>query len=182
MSIQLIPVSFLKEECFLSDNVDERKYSSHLDDAQEDLRDLLGIEFYDQILSQYSTDPNTLSADNLTLYTNYIKKYLAWQTYFYFLGFSNSDSTPTGEREFNDDNSSVLSDIKMYSKEKNIKSKATRWRDRMINFLRESQRNDSSKYPLWEDECKEYMSFAITSIDKNSDALIRVNKSIITNE
>jgi hypothetical protein len=51
-----------------------------------------------------------------------------------------------------------------------------------VNFLKESQANDSTKYPLWEDECQEFLSFAITAVDKRSDALIMVNKSITTNE
>lgn len=176
----LIPISYLNEACFLSLNTDEKKYNMVLKLAQQDLRDILGPEFYTQIETQYAAE--TLSSDNATLYDDYIKDYLAWQTYFKFLKFANVDHTPTGIREFTDENSTVASDIKMYSLEKNVLNEANNYKYRMINFLKESQSNDSTKYPLWEDDCKDYMSFAITAVDKESDALIRVSKSIITNE
>lgn len=150
--------------------------------AQQDLRNVLGPEFYAEIETQYNANPQTLTADNATLYDDYIKDYLAWQTYFKYLKFANVDATPTGIREFNDENSSIASDIKMYSLEKNVLQTANDYKYSLINFLKESQTNDATKYPLWENECKEQMSFSITSVDKKSDALIRVNKSIITNE
>lgn len=178
--INLIPLSYLNEACFLSMNVDEKKYNMVLKLAQQDLKDLLGPEFCEEIETEYDAD--TLSSDNATLYEDYIKDFLAWQTYFKFLKFANVDVTPTGVREFSEENSTVVSDIKMYSLEKNVLQTAVDYRNRMINFLKESQSNDSDKYPLWEDGCKEYMSFAITSVDKTSDALIKVNKSVTTNE
>lgn len=182
MSLQLIPISFLKEECFLSDNIDERKFRSSIDEAEQDLKDILGTEFFDEIVTQYNTNPKTLSADNLALYSGYIKKYLAWQTYAYFLGFSQSDSTPTGEREFADENSTVLSDVKLWSKEKNVRNRVDRWKGRMINYILETQSNDSTKFPLYEDCNKPQFSFGFTAISKESDALFLVNKSISTNE
>lgn len=178
--INLIPLSYLNEACFLSLNVDEKKYNMVLKLAQQDLRDELGPEFYTEIETEFNAE--TLTTDNATLYDDYIKDYLAWLTYFKFLKFANVDVTPTGVREFNDENSSVASDIKMYSLEKNVLNEANNYKYRMVNYLKEAQSNDSTKYPLWTNDCKEYMSFAITSVDKNSDALIRVNKSIITNE
>jgi hypothetical protein len=175
----ILPLSYLNDACFLSLNTDDKKYNMVLKLAQQDLRDILKPEFYDEIVSQY---PSSFTTDNQTLYNDYIKDYLAWLTYFKYLKFANLDATPTGIREFSDENSTVASDIKMYSLEKNVLATADNYKYSMINFLKESQSNDDTKYPLWEDDCKEYMSFAITSVDKNSDALIRVNKSIITNE
>lgn len=180
--INLIPLSYLNEACFLSLNVDEKKYSMVLKIAQEDLEDILGGEFYEEIETQYGTEPHTLSSANYDLYEGYIKDFLAWQTYYHHLKFANSDSTPTGERKFSDENSELLSDIEMYSKEKNILSQVNRYKFRMINFLKLAQSKDSTAYPLWEDECKDYMSFSITAVDKNSDAMIRVSRSIQTNE
>lgn len=178
--INLIPISYLNEACFLSLNSDEKKYNMCLKVAQDDLKDIVGPEFYTQIETQYNGD--SLSSDNDALYEGYIKDYLAWQTYLVYLGFANVDSTPTGIRVQNDDNSSIASDINMYSLEKNVKNQAVRYKNRMINFLNESQANTSSKYPLWMKKCKEEMSFSITAIDKKSDALIKVNKALNTNE
>lgn len=177
----ILDLTYLNTACFLSLNEDDLKYGMCLEMAQEDLRDgVLGREFYEQIETQYSAF--TGATDNQTLYNDYLRKYLAWQTYFHYLKFANVNATPTGIREHDDDTSSIASDVKMYSLEKNVLARANKYKYDTINYLREQQANDSTKFPLWEDECKEQMSFSITSIDKNSDALIRVNKSINTNE
>lgn len=176
----LIEISYLNEACFLSLNEDDKKYRMCLIMSQEDLKDELKNEFYNQIETQY--DGNSLSPDNDYLYENYIKKFLAWQTYFYYLKFANVNATPSGIREFIDENSTIASDVKMYSLEKNIKARAQKYLYSMINYMKEVKDNDSTKFPLWNCTCKEYMSFSITSVDKQSDALIRVNRTIITNE
>jgi hypothetical protein len=178
--IKLIPYSYLNEVCLLSLNADDKKYNVALTQAQLDLEDVLGAEFYEEIEDQY--DNETLSDDNDALYENYIKDFLAWQSYLHYLKFANLDATPTGIREFNDENSTIASDIKMYSLEKNVQMMAQRYKHRMINFLKLEQSKDSTKYSLWEDNCREEMSFAITAIDKGSDALFQVNKAINTNE
>lgn len=178
----LIPIGYIHEVCMVSQNIDTKKIQITYEMAQDEFKNVIGGEFYDELITQYSTVPNTFSADNLALYDPYIKKYLAWQTYFYYLKFANSDSTPTGEREFSDENSSVLTDVKMYSKEKNILEFTTKYKNEMINFLKLAQSKDTTKYPLYESSCVEQMSFAITAIDKHSDSMIRVNKAIITNE
>jgi hypothetical protein len=148
--------------------------------SQEDLKDELQTEFYNEIETQY--DDENLSTDNDNLYENYIKKFLAWQTYFYYLKFANTNATPTGIREFNDENSTIASDVKMYSLEKNVKERARKYMYSMINYMNESKNIDSTKFPLWNCTNKEYMSFSITAVGKSSDALIKVNKTIITNE
>lgn len=176
----ILDLSYLNDACFLPLNTDDKKYNMCLKMAQEDLRDLIHREFYDEIVSQY---PDFIGqSNNSTLYTDYIKDFLAWQTYFNYLKFANVESTPSGVRAFNDANSTLATDIQMYSLEKNVLARANRYKYEIVNFLNESQANDSTKYPLWEDECREQMSFSITSVDKNSDALIRVNKSITSNE
>src|SRR5687767_9544388 len=105
--INLIPLSYLNEACFLSLNVDEKKYNMVLKLAQQDLRDILGPEFYEEIEDEYNGD--TLTSDNSTLYEDYIKDFLAWQTYFKYLKYANLDGTPSGFREFSDENSTVAS-------------------------------------------------------------------------
>lgn len=178
----LIPIAYIHEVCMLSQNIDPKKIQITYEMAQDEFKAVIGGEFYDQLITQVSTTPTTFSADNQALYDPYIKKYLAWQTYFYFLKFANSDSTPTGVRKFNDENSSLLSDIEMYSKEKNVLEILNKYKGDMITFLKLEQSKDTTKYPLYESSCVEVMSFSITAIDKNSDTLIRVNRSLSTNE
>lgn len=176
----LLEISYLNEECFLSLNTDDKKYSMCLKLAQQDLKDILGPEFYSEIETQ--VDEDTLSTDNDSLYTDYIKDYLAWQTCFHYLKFSQSDSTPTGFRQFLDENSTILEDVKLYSLEKNILRVSTKYKDYIINYLKLEQAKDSTKFPKWSDECKTVYSFAISAVDKRSDSLLKVNKAIITND
>lgn len=178
--LPLLEISYLNEECFLSLNADDKKYSMCLKLSQQDLYDLLGGEFYQEIETQ--VDEDSLTSDNDTLYTDYIKDYLAWQTFFHYTKFSQSDATPTGFRQFVDENSTILEDVKMYSLEKNILNVSTRYRDRMLNFLKLEQSKDTTKYPKYSQDCKTVYSFAISAIDKKSDSLLKVNKAIITNE
>lgn len=178
--INLIPLSYLNEACFLSLNEDDKKYQMVLKISQDTLKQVLGAEFYSEIETGYNAD--TLSSDNDALYDPYIKDYLAWQTYMNYVGFANLNSTPTGIREFNDENSSIATDVKMYAFEKKILEKVNFYRGEMINFIKAAQANDSTKYPLWEELCREEFSFGITAADKKSDALFKVNKTIINNE
>lgn len=175
----LIPIAYLNEACFLSLNEDDKKYNMCIENAEDDLSDVLGGQFFDEIVTQY---PSTLSTDNATLYEDYIKKYLAWNTYYIYLGFAQVNSTPTGIRAFNDENSSLASDIQMHALEKNVLANAVKYKQKLINFLCLEKEKDSTKYPLYHCQCKEEMSFAITAVDKKSDALFKVNKSLTTNE
>jgi len=176
----LIPISYLNESCFLSLNTDDKKYRMCLKMSQEDLSDILGSTFYDQIDTQY---PSGLSTDNAALYEGFIKDFLAWKTYFNYLKFANVDSTPTGIRVFSDENSSIASDIQMRSLEKNILAEVEKHRGRMITYIKLEKSKDSTKYPLYDDRCDDKdISFSITSVHGKSNTLIRVNKSIIANE
>lgn len=179
---QLIPLVYINEVCFVSTHIDEKKMNGSLEEAQEDLKDLLGPEFYEQIETQYEAE--TLTAANSTLYEDYLKKYLAWQTYFYFMGFSQSDSTQTGEREFTDENSTILADVKLFSKEKNIRRRALKYKYAIINYLKLQQSIDTTAFPLYTQSCKEELSFAITSVTRGGekDAILSVNRAIINNE
>jgi len=174
----LIPIAYLTETCFLSDNIDPKKFQSVLEMAQEDLRDILNRPLYDQIVSQY---PKNLSAENAALY-EYIKKFLAWQTNLYFQKFSGSDSTPTGQRKFIDENSTLLEDVEKWSFEKNVKERATYYKNSMINFLREARINNANSYPLWVDSCKEQFDFAISAISGKSQTRGEIFRSVRYNE
>lgn len=178
----LIPIAYIQEQCLLSNNIDEKKFVVALEMAQEDLQDALGKEFFEEIQTQYSA--NTLSADNNAVYDDYIKKYLAWQSNYHFIGHAQEDSTPTGFRQHNDENSTLISDVALWGKEKKTLDRANKHKYRMINYLKLEQSKDSTKYPLYSASCKTSMSFAISAIDKDgrADSLLRVNKSIIDNE
>jgi len=178
----LIPLSYINEACDVSGNINEKKLKPALSEAQMDLRAYLGAEFYSEIETQYAPSGDTFSTDNATLYEDYIKDFLAWTAYFYSLGFSQTDSTPTGERSFKDENSELASDIQLFSKEKNIKRIAYKFKSAMIDFLRLSQTQDSTKYPKWTEQCRTEFQFGISSISRENDAIFAVNKAVTNNE
>jgi hypothetical protein len=107
---------------------------------------------------------------------------MAWLTYYHYLTFANVEATPTGIRTFDDDNSSIADDVKMWSLEKKVYKRSNDYKLKMINFLKLARSKDSTKYPKWIGECRQYNSFSITSISKGNDATIRVNRTINTNE
>lgn len=175
----LIPLSYLNEACFLSLNTDDKKYMIALKLAQKQLKQIIGDSFYNQIESAF---PNgTLSTDNDTFYEEYVKDYLAWSTYFNYIGFSQSDSTPTGIRQFNDENSTILDDVKLYAYEKKVRENMMIYKNEMINFLTLEQSKDSTKYPLYTKQCSNDFQFGISSIDKESDTYVTINKAVISN-
>lgn len=178
---QLIPLEYINEACNVSSNIGEKEMKPNLFEAQDDLREILGAEFYDEIETQY---PSTLSSDNNDLYENYIKDFLAWQSYFYSLGFSQSKSTPTGEREFNDANSSILADVKLVAKEKNIKRRSEKYKNAIVNYLLLEQSKDSTKFPKWSGYCRDTFSFGITAVAKNSSQsnIFSVRKAGLINQ
>lgn len=178
----MLELSYLKEACSLSGNVEENTYKANLKLAEKELRHVLGSEFYAELQSQSQDD--SFTAINRTLYNDYVKDFLAWQTYFFYLGFAQSHSTPTGIREFNDDNSSIVADVKLYSLEKNVRKQAVDCKWEIINYLRLEREKDPSAFPKWVDSCREEFSFAISGITRNTtrDNIITVNKAIERNE
>lgn len=188
ISKQLIPLSYINEVCAVSTNIDEKKLKPQLQEAQLDLLNILGAEFYEEIESQYAVSGDTFSTANAELYENYIKNFLAWQSYFYSLGFSQLESTPSGERSFTDDNSELATDIQLYAKEKNIKAKAYKYKSAMIDFLRLQQHRfalgvaGAYEFAKWTDNCREEFQFGISGIGRTQTEIFAVNKAVKNNE
>lgn len=180
----LIPLDYLTEACFLSVNNPDKKLKMPLKLAQDQLRSILGAEFYAEIETQYNAQGDTLSTANATLYEDHIKDYLAWQTYLFYIQFSQGDDTPTGIREFKEESSDLISDIKLSARERNISDKAQFYRGTMITFLRESQANLSTAYPLWKYTCQDTMSWGISGVSLNGEAtrIFSVNKAVTNNQ
>lgn len=178
--IYLLEIEYLNEACFLSLNTDDKKYRMCLKMVQDDLKELISREFYAEIETQYDND--TLTPDNDSLYEECLKDYLAWQTYFNYLKFANTEATPTGIRTFNDENSSIANDIQMFSLEKHVLAQANKYKFNIVNFLKEAQANTSTKYPLYKKCGEDMTSFSITAIGGCSNETIKINKSVIRNE
>lgn len=177
--VSLLEISYLTEALMLSKNIDERKFKMALKIAQESLLATLGPEFYEQLVTQYSTNPVSFSADNLALYENYVKDFLAWQTYVEFISFSQLDSTPTGFRQHVDDNSTIADDIKFFSLSKNVRIQADNYKNKMINYLKLSQERDSTKFSLWRCGPADTFAFGISSVSGCDQGVINIHKAIL---
>src|SRR6187399_3487883 len=94
--IKLITYAYLKEEVDIPQAIENDALEHKIYQAQETLRMLMGDEFYQDYLVQYTAG---LSGAYLTLYA-YIKQYVAWQTYEFYIEKANLMSTRTGYRIF----------------------------------------------------------------------------------
>lgn len=179
----LIPLHYLNEACFLSVNEDDKKYAMCLKMSEGDLKSILGRDFYNELQTQFDT--TTFTPDNEELYEEAIKDYLAWRTYFHYLKFANVNATPTGIRTFNDDNSSLAEDIKMYSLEKNVKAQFVKYQNDIINTIKRIRNTNKDAYPLY-DTCggAPVETFCFTSITGCSRAQVNISvgKSLFSNE
>lgn len=176
--VVLLEIAYLTEAVMLSKNIDERKFKQALKLAQEQLSMTLGPEFYEEVETQFSTSPISFTTDNSTLYENYIKDFLAWQTYAEFIPFAQLDSTPTGFRQHLDDNSTIAEDIKFFSLSKNVRLKADDYKNKIINFLKLSRERDSAKYPLWIGCQPDTFAFGISSVSGRDQGVINIHKAI----
>lgn len=178
-------MDYVTEATGYSENMDDVRFNMCLKLAQETLIDVLGAEFTDEIAGQYNAivSSDTMTVDNETLYEDYIKDFLAWQTYHNHLSFSQSRSTPSGERAFKDENSDLLEDIKLSSLEANVARWTNHYRNKMITFLDLAQSRDSTKYPKYVKCSRDTFSWGISSISRNSDRdnVISINKAIQNN-
>lgn len=175
--IDLIPMSYLNEVCFLSLNTDDKKYRMCLKMAQDDIKITLGTDFYTELETQYTA--NTFTAANQKVY-DVLQDVLAWKTYFNYLKFANVDATPTGIRVFDDENSTLAGDVQMYSLEKNVRTRAQQYEGTMIGIMKAKP----TDYPLWKSCSKGNFGFAITSVAKESrvSKIISIDRAIDTNE
>ena len=146
---KLITYAYLKEETDISQVVDNVKLDNPIKNAQDRLKALIGVSFYNQIEAQVITTPKTLSTANLTLFDPYVKQFLAWQAYLFYLPKSNTYETRTGTRTFKEENSDPASDKIMGEQIAMAKQQAIFYRDTMINFLNSAKRASSSNYPLY---------------------------------
>lgn len=148
---KLITHAYLRTECDISQNVDDKSLDNRIKWAQDSLRMLLGTTFYNEIETQYTA--KTLTSDNTALFDPYIKQFVAWQAYEYYLTHANYSHTRTGLRKHLDDVSEVISDKYMGEVLAFSKNKTAYYRGEMLSYLKQQQYADQSKYPLYDAGC-----------------------------
>ena len=141
---KLINYQYLKTETDISQNVPEAELDNPIKRAQEMAEMVLGSALYAELDSQH---PNFTGA-NATLIT-YVKKFLAWQAYQFWLVKANFKTHASGLRVHREENSDPASDKQMADLIKDAKSWAQTQKEKMIQYLDDNY----TSFPLYEYNC-----------------------------
>lgn len=163
---KLITYAYLKEECDIPIQIDEQELEHPIYQAQETLRMLMGDEFYQNFLSSYKD--NSFSTAYTALYA-YVKQYIAWQAYEFWIVKANFKPTRSGFRVMEEPNSTPATDAQMASLIKIAKQQAQMYKVKMVDYLN----GHSSDYTLYSVNCNNNLTgntfriSAVRSINKH---------------
>lgn len=181
---KLITYAYLKQETDISDIVDNKKLDNPIKNACDRLKFLLGVQFYNELVTQNSTLPNSFTSANLAFFDPYVKQYLAWQAYQFYIVKANTFEARTGVRIFQEENSIPATDKTMGEQIALAKQQLQIYKDGMLNFLASAKRVSSSAYPLYNVACgtSRSNSFGITAVSKISTVAFSIDNSITNQE
>ena len=144
---KLITYAYLREEVDIPQNIDEQELEHPIYRAQEMLRMLMCDEFYQAFLAAYLA--GTLTGVYATLYP-YVKQFVAWQSYEYWIIKANFKPTRSGFRVHSEENSVVATDVQMATLIKDAKQQAQYYKKLMVDFIEGNPTN----YPLYCGDCR----------------------------
>jgi len=145
---KLITYAYLREECDMPENLPDKDVEYLIYRSQETLRMLMGDGFYQDFLTNYKN--STLSTVYTTLFA-YIKQYLAWQTYEFWVPKANFLKSRAGFRVHIEPNSQAATDTQMATLIKDAKYQANYYKKLFVDYLN----NHYSDYPLYEYSCRD---------------------------
>lgn len=137
---KLINYQYVENETDISKNVPETELDNPIKRAQEMLEMVIGETLYNELVSEY---PN-YSASNTTLIA-YVKPFLAWQAYQFWLPKANFKSHASGLRVHEEDNSRAATDAEMATLIRDAKMWAQTKKEKLVSFLD----NNCTAYPLY---------------------------------
>ncbi len=161
---KLITYAYLKEECDLPQNLPDDELEHKIYRAQEMLRMLMGDEFYQDYISSFKAQ--TFSTAYHAIFP-YIKQFIAWQAYEFYVPKANFKITRGGFRVHTEENSVVASDIQMATLIKDAKAQSQYYKKLFYDFLS----NHASDYPLYSNNCRKNLAgngFHITAVKNKS--------------
>lgn len=144
---KLITYAYLKEECDLPVNLDDDELEHKIYRAQEMLRMLMGDAFYQDYIIAFKAQ--TFSTAYEVIFP-YIKQFVAWQAYEFYVPKANFKITRGGFRVHSEENSVVASDIQMATLIKDAKAQAQYYKVLFVDYLN----NHAADYPLYSNNCK----------------------------
>lgn len=161
---KLINYQYLKLETDISQNVPENELDNPIKRSQEMLEMVIGTDLYNEIQGQY---PNSFTAANTTLMT-YIKPFLAWQAYQFWLPKANFKTHASGLRVHEEDNSRAASDAEMANLIRDAKMWCQTKKEKLVQFLEDN----CATYPLYDCNCgstkRTGTGFHITGVGKHA--------------
>jgi hypothetical protein len=143
--IKLIDYAYLKGETNMPQNIENDVVDHDIYRAQETMRMLMGDEFYQDYKNQF---PNFTTGSYSTLYP-YVKQYLAWQAYEYYVVFANYNVTRAGFRIHSEENSVPATDIQMGIIIKDAKQQAQQYKNLLVDYLN----GHAADFPLYNQRC-----------------------------
>lgn len=177
--VELITYAYLRAETQISKNIPDDELTTPLKRSQDILKMLLGTMFYEQIETQF---PSSFDTDNGQLYDPYIKQFLAWQSYQFWLPKANFKSTPSGMRVHTEENSVVATDAQMATLYSDAKQQAQFYKENIYAFICKKRYTNSQAYPILDDcDCsrkKLGTGFHITAVGRKDNIYVRINKNI----
>jgi hypothetical protein len=177
----LITYGYFRDETNVSQNFDDKIITNPIQRAQNTLSFLIGKAFYNEIVEEFES-VDFVTGDNGSLFDPYIKQYLAWQAYEYYLIRSDFYESRTGLRKFNDENSEILPATEKADYIRSVKQWVAEYKGQMLMYIKQEQRIDPSKYPLYRD-CgeKQGSGFHITAITAKDNRSKNINRIIRNN-
>lgn len=181
---KLITAAYLKSECDIDNTIPNVDFDNPIKWSQDRLRFLLGKRFYDEIYSQGTTTPTSFSADNTALFDPYIKQFLAWQANEFFVIKSTAARKRSGLRVHTDEVDEAAPPDVVNLHIKNAKEQTQFYKGEMINYILQEQEQDSTKYPLYDEDCDNNRfgtGFGITGVTKISTSQRDFNRTFEDN-
>jgi hypothetical protein len=177
----LITYSYLRTETDISQTIDNKDLDNPIKRAQDQLKFMLGPAFYNELVSE--NDANSMSANNTALYDPYVKQFLAWQAYQFWIIKSPVYATKIGMRQFREDNSDPASDKIIGEMIRDAKETTQSYKGALLSFLKAQQTEDSTKYPLYTN--KDHVSMAggfhVTAITNRDKKSSDINRELFNN-
>lgn len=138
---KLINYQYVKNEADITQNIPETELDNPIKRSQEMLEMIIGEALVAELISQ---SPNSFSAENTTLMT-YVKPFLGYQAYQFWLPKANFKSHASGIRVHEEDNSRSATDAEMANLIRDAKMWAQTKKDKLVTFLDAN----CSTYPLY---------------------------------
>jgi hypothetical protein len=145
---QIITVSEVESNALKTATFDDALIEDFILPSQRHyLRPFLGIDFYNELLTQ--VELSTLTSDNSTLLNDWIKPMLSYYIVYDAFPSIRVNITSKGVMINQSETSVAASNSEASTLRQNYLSLAERWKKDTTDYIEEIQDDDSSKYPLF---------------------------------